>query len=101
MQGGQSTGTPRQVKTALRVNFSFPATAQADSRGKLAKANVASLDRYVSRYPELSGIAVSLQPNGVAVLSGATASAETAKLAENLVRLQPGVRLVENQTSIK
>jgi hypothetical protein len=101
MQSSQSTGTPRQVKTALRVNFSFPGTSQAGSRGMLAQANAASLDRYVTRYPQLSGIAVSLQPDGVAVLSGETASAETGRLAENLVRLQPGVRRVENQTSVK
>ena len=101
MQSTQSTGTVRQVKTALRVGFSLPATSQAGSGGILVKANAASLDRYVTRYPQLSGIAVSLQPDGVAVLSGETASPETVKLAENLVRLQPGVRRVENQTSIK
>lgn len=100
MQSSQSTGTARQVKTALRVNFSFPAP-QGGSAGNSAKANAASLDRYVTRYPQLSGIAVSLQPDGVAVLSGEIASAETVKLAENLVRLQPGVRRVENQTSVK
>jgi osmotically-inducible protein OsmY len=83
------------------VNFSFPATAQARSQGKLAASNAPSLDRYVTRYPDLSGISVDLRPNGVAVLSGQTTSAENQKLAENLVRLQPGVRRVDNQTSLK
>jgi len=101
MQGSQSTRTPRQIKTALRVNFSFPASTQAAQQVKPAKANAASLDRYVTRYPELSGIVVSLQPDGVAILSGETASPESAKLAENLLRLQPGVRRVENQTIVK
>ncbi len=100
-QGSQSSGTPRQIKTALRVNFSFPATAQVRSQGKMAAANSPSLERYVTRYPELSGIVVSLQENGVVVLSGETTSVESARLAANLVRLQPGVRRVENQTNLR
>lgn len=101
MQGSQSSKTPRQIKTALRVNFSFPAVDQARSQGKMSKANAPSLDRYMTRHPELSGIVVSLQENGVAVLSGETSSAESVRLAANLVRLQPGVRRVENQTNLK
>jgi hypothetical protein len=100
-QGTQSSRTPRQIKTALRVNFSFPAMDQAQSQGKMAGANSPSLERYVTRYPELSGIVVSLQENGVVVLSGETNSVESARLAANLVRLQPGVRRVENQTNLK
>ncbi|MEI7701278.1 MAG: BON domain-containing protein [Planctomycetia bacterium] len=101
MQGTQSARTPRQIKTALRVNFSFPAVDQSRSSVKLSKANAPSLDRYVTRYPELSGIVVSLQENGVVVLSGETNSVESARLAANLVRLQPGVRRVENQTNLR
>ncbi len=67
----------------------------------MAGANSPSLERYVTRYPELSGIVVSLQENGVVVLSGETNSVESARLAANLVRLQPGVRRVENQTNLK
>jgi hypothetical protein len=99
--GSQSSGTPRQIKTALRVNFSFPATGQVRSQGKMVGANSPSLERYVSRYPELSGIVVTLQQDGVAVLSGETNSIESARLAANLVRLQPGVRRVEDQISQK
>ena len=65
--------------------------------GRLANANIASLKRFTSNRPELAGIEVEMNSRGVAILTGSAATVETSRLAANLMRLQPGVRKVENQ----
>lgn len=95
---GQQTGTPRRVQTSLRVGFNFPApnSPAADS----SPSNLPSFDRFLASNPELTGINVAISPAGVAVISGATRSVETRRLAANLIRIQPGVRKVENQVEV-
>lgn len=99
-QGTSTTGTPRQVKTALRIGFSFPNATSAQSSGQLANANQANLSRYVTSRPEFTGISVNMTSEGVAVLTGAADSMESSRLAANLMRLQPGVRRVDNQIGV-
>lgn len=96
----QQTGTPREIRTTLRVGFVFPTAPQSQITGRLASANVASLSRFVSSRPELAGVSVALQPDGVAVLTGTVPSTETSRLAANLIRLQPGIRKVDNQIAL-
>ncbi len=99
-QGTSATGTPRQVKTALRIGFSFPNATAAQSSGQLANANQVNLSRYVTSRPEFTGISVNMTSEGVAVLTGAADSMESSRLAANLMRLQPGVRRVDNQIGV-
>ncbi|MFO0978804.1 MAG: BON domain-containing protein [Planctomycetaceae bacterium] len=99
-QGMSTTGTPRQVKTALRIGFSFPNATSAQASGNLAAANQANLSRYVTTRPEFTGINVNMTPEGVAVLTGSTDSVEASRLAANLLRLQPGVRRIDNQLAV-
>lgn len=99
-QGTSTTGTPRQVKTALRVGFSFPTATSAQASGRLAAGNQASLSRYVTTRPEFTGINVDMNSEGVAVLTGSADSVEASRLAANLMRLQPGVRRVDNQVAV-
>ncbi len=99
-QGMSTTGTPRQVRTALRIGFSFPNATSAQASGNLAAANQANLSRYVITRPEFTGINVNMTPEGVAVLTGSTDSVEASRLAANLLRLQPGVRGVDNQLAV-
>ena len=100
-QTQQATGTPRAIKTTLRVGFAFPSAPQLIIAGRIANANVASMERFVPRRPELNGIDVDLYPNGLAVLTGAVPNEETRRLAANLMRLQPGVRKIENQLVVQ
>jgi len=93
----QQTGTPREIRTTLRVAFPFPTASQSQLTGQLASANVASLQRFVSSRSELAAIEVAIRPGGVAVLTGSVDSAGTSRLAANLIRLQPGIRKVDNQ----
>ncbi len=96
----QQTGTPREIRTALAISFNYPTASTAQQTGRLADANSLSLARFRATRPELSGINVSLTSQGTAVLTGALPTADSSRLAANLIRLQPGVRKVENQIAV-
>lgn len=93
----QQTGTPRQIRSVLRMGFPFPERSALQQSGRLASANSVSLSRFSLSRPELSGVDVNLNSEGVAVLTGTLPSMESSRLAANLVRLQPGVRKIDNQ----
>ncbi|APZ95164.1 BON domain-containing protein [Fuerstiella marisgermanici] len=90
----QSTGTPRQVRVALRLAFAYPA-----SRGTnlLMGRSRPPIQRVATVRPELRSVAVSVDAQGTAVLTGQAPNTDAARLAANLVRLRPGVRKVDNQ----
>ncbi|MFM7919197.1 MAG: BON domain-containing protein, partial [Planctomycetaceae bacterium] len=100
-QGMSTTGSPRQIKTALRVNFAGPSAGDLQSAGRTAPANQASLQRFSARNPQFAGLNVALSANGVATLQGSVPTADAARLAANLLRLQPGVRSVDNQATVE
>lgn len=97
----QQSGTAREVRTTLRVGFTFPTASQSQVSGRLADANIASLNRFSPIRPELADIEVSLNSNGFVVLTGSAPSVETRRLAANLMRLQPGIRKVDNQIVVQ
>jgi hypothetical protein len=100
-QTQQTTGTPRAIKTTLRVGFVFPSAPQLASVGRMANANVASMNRFVAQRPDLAGINVDLNSSGVAVLTGSAVTEESRRLAANLMRIQPGVRKIDNQIVVQ
>ncbi len=97
----QQSGTAREIRTTLRVGFAFPSASQAQINGSLTNPNIASLRRFSPIRPELAGIEVALNSEGIAVLTGSAPSVETRRLAANLMRLQPGIRKVENQIVVR
>ena len=98
-QSSQS-GTPRSIRTTMRIAFAAPSGTFAQQTGALAYSNSVQLTQFSSNRPELSGINVELTADGVAVLTGTSPSNDTSRLAANLVRLQPGVRRVNNQIAV-
>jgi hypothetical protein len=96
----QQTGTPRKVRTVLSIGFQFPAAAEIQRSGRLASANSLSLSRFTSSKPEFSSVSVNLTGDGVAILTGTSPTTESSRLAANLIRLQPGVRKVNNQIAV-
>lgn len=97
----QQSGTVREIRSTLRVAFAFPSATQLQMNGSLANANIASLRRFSPIRPELEGIEVALSSSGIAVLTGSAPNVETRRLAANLIRLQPGIRKVENQIVVQ
>ena len=98
-QSAQS-GTPRSIRTTIKIAFTAPSGTFAQQAGVLADSNSVQLTQFTAKRPELSGINVELTSDGVAVLTGSSLSTETSRLAANLVRLQPGVRKVSNQIAV-
>ena len=98
-QSSQS-GTPRSIRTAMRIAFAAPSGTFAQQTGVLAYSNSVQLTQFSTNRPELSGVKVELMADGVAVLTGTSPSTDTSRLAANLVRLQPGVRRVNNQIAV-
>ena len=98
-QSSQS-GTPRSIRTAMRIAFAAPSGTFAQQTGVLAYSNSVQLTQFSTNRPELSGVKVELMADGVAVLTGTSPSTDTSRLAANLVRLQPGVRKVNNQIAV-
>jgi len=94
------TGTPRSIRTTMKISFAAPSGTFAQQAGVLADSNSVQLTQFTAKRPELSGINVELTADGVAVLTGSSSSTETSRLAANLVRLQPGVRKVNNQIAV-
>ena len=91
----QQTGTPRTVTFALRLGFATP-TPSATSTG-FSPINTPSLELFASTHPEFAHINVALSDVGVATLTGTTSTPEASRLARNLMRLQPGVRKVDDK----
>ena len=98
-QSNQS-GTPRSIRTTIRIAFAAPSGTFAQQTGVLATSNSVQLTQFSTNRPELSGVNVDLTADGVAVLTGTSPSTDTSRLAANLVRLQPGVRKVNNQIAV-
>ena len=91
-RGGSSTPA---VRTRLRVAFDYLPPSDSKSIEALAK-NLSRLDRTGAASP----IEVQVQ-NGTATLRGVVASEHDRRLAEQLARLEPGIRRVQNEVEVR
>lgn len=96
----QQTGTPRSIRTVMNIGFKFPTASLSQQSGRLAAANSLDLSRFSTSHPELAGVSVEMNSLGIAVLKGSLPTTEAGRLAANLIRIQPGVRKVENQIAV-
>ena len=81
---------PRQ-KIAFDYKLPSSAAIQSTIEGRLTKLSV--------KRPSLKSVMVAIGDKGEVVLRGEVASADDAKLAENMLRQEPGVRTVRNELS--
>lgn len=91
----RANSTPANVKRARpqqRISFEYP-------KANLVRAQVELSQRF-QRLQTVSGAGTSITDEGVAVLTGTVANDDARKLAEALVRLEPGVRSVDNQLQV-
>ncbi len=88
---GQNQPTPLRARQKIAFEYSKPQPAAIHSAVQLR------LGKFSSRNALLKNITVSVDDRGVAVLHGDAGSASTARLAENLVRQEPGVKSVRSE----
>lgn len=96
---GQQPGAAAErapVRPRQRIAFSYPQRSGRSIQQSLATR----LARISLRQPGLQGINVTMQEDGVAVLRGQVGSEEDRRLAAIMVRLEPGVRSVQNELSV-
>lgn len=94
-QGGGQSST-RQIRPRYRVSFDFERAPAAE----IANRVETQLTRLQSSNPALAGIDIQIDANGVAVVRGQAPDVDTSRLIENIVRLEPGVRGVDNQLDV-
>lgn len=94
----ETTGQPRRVPVSLKLGFAAP-TPQAATA--LTGVYSVSFDRYLAVRPELSEVGASMDDDGVVTLTGIVADSSSQRLAANLIRLQPGVRRIQNRIEVQ
>lgn len=92
-----TTGTPRSVPTTIRIGFAYPKPTMTD---RLLQESRPVLQRVTSYRPEFGGVSVTVDSKGTATLTGSVPNLAAQRLAANLVRLQPGVRKVDNKLAV-
>ena len=88
--------TQTQPKIQHRIGFSAP-TRPATTISSTLQGQFAAIGE---RHPLLSGVTVEVGEGGNVTLRGSVPSAEAQRLAAALVRLEPGVRSVDDETVV-
>lgn len=94
--GGGTASTKPTIRPRLKTAFTYPQT----NVGNVVSSNRIRFEKLTVRYPQLNQVQIDSAENGRIILTGTVDSPETAKLAENLMRLEPGVRSIDNQLAV-
>lgn len=94
-QGQQNQDPKRAIRPQLRVAFDEAPRPTTEIRSTL-QPRFDSL----SQTPSLRGVAYELDTEGVVVLRGTVDTPSQRRLAENVVRLEPGVKKVRNELTL-
>lgn len=95
-QNNQSTDQRRAIRPQLRVAFDETSTTSATEIRSTLQPRFESLNQT----PSLRGVAYELDAEGVVVLRGKVDTPSQRRLAENVVRLEPGVKKVRNELTL-
>jgi hypothetical protein len=97
---GGAGRNPQRARAAIRprqrIAFSYPIRAAETVNIELTR----QLLEIAEVQTELAGVAVTIDDSGVATITGTVDTQEQRRLAELLVRLEPGVRSVRNEMTI-
>ena len=95
-QGQQNQTDPRRaIRPSFKVAFDQPQPVATEIRSTL-QPRFDSL----SQSPSLRGVTYELDAEGVVVLSGSVDTPSQRRLAENVVKLEPGVKKVRNELTL-
>lgn len=81
------------IRARQRIAFDYTKVAAPEMQTQVQ----VRFNKLTSNYPSMRGVTFAADEAGLVVLSGEVKSASVAKLAQNLVRLEPGVRSVRNE----
>lgn len=90
----QNGGMQQQIplRAQQRVAFEYPKVAHPAMQTQVETR----FNKLTARHPHIQGVTFAADESGVVVLSGEVKSEAAAKLAEKLVRLEPGVKSVRS-----
>ncbi len=93
-QNGGNGGSQQQapIRPRLKAAFDYPAA----NVGSVVSTAQVRFGKLSARFPQLDQVQVTQADDGTIRLTGSVGSRDTAKLAESLLRLEPGVRNVQN-----
>lgn len=94
-QGQQNQNQRRTIRPQYKVTFDLPQKPVVEIRSTL-QPRFDSL----SQTPSLRGVAYDLDAEGVVVLRGTVETPAQKRLAENVVKLEPGVKKVRNELTL-
>lgn len=97
-RGQQQGGGVRTIsRPVVRMAFDFPAPPPPVV-DRVVQTRIVAIS---ARRPELEGVQVTVDPAGVAFVSGRVPTPSAAKLALAMIRLEPGVRRVESDLIVE
>jgi len=97
-QSGRNTGSSRKgiFRPRQKIAFSYAPRAPQEIRTGLTTR----FSGIAKRSSQLRDVAVSFSDSGLAILTGEVKSQSAKRLAANLVRLEPGVRSIDNKLTV-
>jgi len=91
--GGGQAQQPPAVRPRQKVAFEYP---QPKLEAVIATTQT-RMQKLAVRYPHLSDVQLAQESDGTVVLRGSAPSENDAKVAENMLRFEPGVRKIRNE----
>ncbi len=96
-QQGTNTQDPRRsIRPQQKVAFEIPIRPATEIHSDLQTRMTT-----IANNPNLRGIVVDLDYDGVATLSGEVNTSSQKRLAENIVRLEPGIKRTRNELKVR
>lgn len=87
----QGSAASRTFRPRYRLGFEYQPAA-----GHVSQRAAVQVERLTATHPALAGVQIAIGEGGVAEIRGQAPTAAAKRLIENLVRLEPGVRRVNN-----
>lgn len=95
-QSGSGQSSTRQVRPRYRLGFDFAPKPAADITSRID----VQLNRLTESNPQFAGVEVAINEQGIAELRGQAPTEDARRLIENIIRMEPGVRGVDNQLAV-
>ena len=93
--GNRATSRP-MFRPRVEIGFDWPQASTTEVRRTLS-TRLTALGR---RYPQLAGVELAAAADGTFVLTGQVADERTRRMAAHLLRLEPGVRRIDNRLTV-